>query len=100
MKKELAFEQDGDGRYQKNYSDAIENRQTSVALAFMLSEVTGKKVVELDSINDCIDTDCLDSLFLKNQTLNCHEGIEVSFQTNGFDVSISSCGDIVLQKVE
>jgi hypothetical protein len=69
-------------------------QETSVALCFMLSEVTGIPVTEVGPLSDHVGTEALDSLFTKSGTRWLHNGISVKFNYDGIDVTVRSDGEV------
>jgi hypothetical protein len=60
----------------------------SVAVVEAVSDVTGRDVTDLESLEHVVDTDALDSLFAPRANGHPRTG-RFSFQYEGFDVSIA-----------
>lgn len=80
--------------FKGNLREAMTKQETTVALAFMLSEVTGKPVTEIGPLSEYVGTDGLDNLFTKSGTRWLHRNLSVQFQYEEVSVTIHSDGDV------
>ena len=68
----------------------------SISLIEELSEMTDRDPLTMPPLYDSIDTDALDSL-LSNASTNGHPTVTVSFEYDGYSISIESSGNITIE---
>lgn len=71
-------------------------REPSTVVVLAVADATETDALDLASLNDSIDPDCLDRLFEPKQDGTPREGGHVTFPFAGHHVTVHSAGKVVL----
>lgn len=82
------------GTYQMHFSSTDYSSSTAVVLA--VAAVTETDPLDLGSLNDRLDPECLDGLFAPQQYGTPRAEGQVTFQFSGYEVTVHSDGVVVL----
>lgn len=83
-----------EGTYRVEYDETDWKPSTVVVLA--IADVKDTDALEMDQLNDSIDPDCLDALFVPKQDGTPRSGGRVTFPFAGHEVTVYSEGAVVL----
>lgn len=89
--------QDGTGTYRVTL-DAMDQASATVVMA--VAAVLDRDVTELDPLDDTVDPDALDALFVPKPDGTDRAGGEISFAFGACTVTVASRGEIVVDPDE
>lgn len=86
------------GTYRVRFDSDEYELSTVVVLA--VAAVSGSDPLTLPALNDCLDPTCLDGLFAPKENGTPRTGGRVTFTYIGYELTVDSSGEVVLDPVE